>query len=392
MGGAAAILLMCTMTAALATDPDAVAGLREGARAAAEGRVSDACQRWQGAVATASSNYLRVEALARLAGEPRAGARERQAALGRLATVVAATPPRWLTDETRKVLSDQLAALSGGEVRSLSFPPGAAGSGFRGRRYLWMAGLPALPPPPSADASGRDVQDDPDQLPVPRVPGGAGAWAVVDPWHARADGADPSLHKWRFDRCLLGYTFEPVEQRRNLMGNLVWDPLEPWYATDGARWQIWQLRFRVFYPSQALGAGADYSGLARELLDTLLRGQWVGREHLGRQATDARQQPDILDVWLTENNAEQFDEAGGERWFNNLYFYQLATPRAPAEWVREVLHEYGHAMLPKVGRYLASRRYENWLEGYLGERLLMRCLGTDLQAEDEPRGGWLAAF
>lgn len=73
-----------------------------------------------------------------------------------------------------------------------------------------------------------------------------------------------------------------------------------------------------------------------------------------------------IDVWLCRSGP-----AGGEQWRNNLYFYDLSTPRSSIEWVREILHEYSHLALPAVGGFSAP---EYWANGYLGERLLVRWL------------------
>ncbi len=71
-----------------------------------------------------------------------------------------------------------------------------------------------------------------------------------------------------------------------------------------------------------------------------------------------------FDVWLCTGG-----QSGGEQWRDNLYLYDLDTPRSSIEWLRETVHEYAHLALPAVGGYQAP---EYWANGYLGERLLVR--------------------
>lgn len=71
-----------------------------------------------------------------------------------------------------------------------------------------------------------------------------------------------------------------------------------------------------------------------------------------------------FDVWLCTGG-----QSGGEQWRDNVYLYDLQTPRSSIEWLRETVHEYAHLALPAVGGYDAP---EYWANGYLGERLLVR--------------------
>lgn len=365
---------------------DAVAKLREGAEAQAAGRWDAAWRAYDEAIRTAASNYLRVEALARQLEIARPGSPEREAAAGRLQLYLDGSPPRWLTDPARKRIDELRGAA--GAVRALTFPPEVAGSGFRGRRYLWTVPLTRILPAGVTDPGGRDVARDDDGLPGGRLPVGAG-WAAVDPWHAQPNVPGAVQARWRYDRCLLGYTFEPVERRRNAFGRDVWTPLEPWYPVDGGTWEIWRLRFRVFYPTPAVGAARDYGDVAQALLDVLLRAHWIGRELYGREPLDAQQRPEILNVWLTENQAENMGEAGAERWFENLFFYQLRSPRGEAEWVREAVHEFGHTALPRLGRYVSAPSFETWLDGPWGERLFLDGLHC---VEHDGGAAWPAAL
>jgi hypothetical protein len=92
----------------------------------------------------------------------------------------------------------------------------------------------------------------------------------------------------------------------------------------------------------------------------------------------------IVDVYLCFGG-----QAGGEQMFdsevvngrtvkvNTIYIYDLASFTDPVEMLREVCHEYGHAVLWAVGGYTEP---EYWANGYLGEKLYMRYLRDELKA------------
>ena len=88
-----------------------------------------------------------------------------------------------------------------------------------------------------------------------------------------------------------------------------------------------------------------------------------------------------FDVWLCTGG-----QNGGEQWRDNLYLYDLETPRSSIEWLRETVHEYAHLALPAIGGYEAP---EYWANGYLGERLLVRWMerGPDGPARVEALWG-----
>lgn len=106
--------------------------------------------------------------------------------------------------------------------------------------------------------------------------------------------------------------------------------------------------------------------------------------------------------YLRLDHADEFDKAvtvylcfggdpGGEQIFeadnqnggkkvDDIYFYDLNSLTDPVETVREVAHEYGHAVLPPLGgSYTAP---EAWANGYLGEKLYLSYLA---QARSEGR-------
>lgn len=118
-----------------------------------------------------------------------------------------------------------------------------------------------------------------------------------------------------------------------------------------------QLFCAVHYPGPANAALA--TRIARLLA---LAHQTLTRE-TGREAANGTAP---FDVWLCTGG-----QSGGEQWRDNLYLYDLETPRSSIEWLREIVHEYSHLALPAIGGYDAP---EYWANGYLGERLLVRWL------------------
>jgi hypothetical protein len=48
----------------------------------------------------------------------------------------------------------------------------------------------------------------------------------------------------------------------------------------------------------------------------------------------------------------------------------MDTPRAPAEWLREAAHEYGHIAFPGMGGF--TKTEDPWVDGDLGELLLIK--------------------
>jgi hypothetical protein len=102
----------------------------------------------------------------------------------------------------------------------------------------------------------------------------------------------------------------------------------------------------------------------------LARIYWIGRDYLDRGPRGNRP----IHVWLDREG-----EAGGEEHESNIYLFAIREPRPPAEWLRELAHEYSHIFIPPAGRFLAP---EPWANGYLGERLFLKWLLADNGLED----------
>jgi hypothetical protein len=112
--------------------------------------------------------------------------------------------------------------------------------------------------------------------------------------------------------------------------------------------------------------------VARQLLT--LYGEVHSRLRLDHSLADG-----TVHVWLTrQSGAGASSDAGGEQFKDQIYIYDLYAERRPIEWLRETAHEYGHFILPGVSGF---KEPENWANGILGERLMLRWLRDDLRTE-----------
>ena len=108
---------------------------------------------------------------------------------------------------------------------------------------------------------------------------------------------------------------------------------------------------------------ADELALATRIARLLALAHQTLTQKTGREAANGAAP---FDVWLCAKG-----QTGGEQWRNNLYLYDIETPRSSIEWIREIVHEYSHLAVPAIGGYDAP---EYWANGYLGERLIVRWL------------------
>ncbi|MFQ6130810.1 MAG: hypothetical protein ACE5R4_02125, partial [Armatimonadota bacterium] len=136
-------------------------------------------------------------------------------------------------------------------------------------------------------------------------------------------------------------------------------------------------RLTIYYPSKNLArVGREYGPLAARAANLLLRFYWYGREYLGAVATRTERRPEggmgeqEARLWLTE-----VGEAGGEQAGRDLFLYEVNRDRAPVEWMRELAHEWGHLILPRVGGFTEP---EPTAEGMLAERLLLGWLADEV--------------
>ncbi|MGC8843030.1 MAG: hypothetical protein ACP5QS_03735 [bacterium] len=166
---------------------------------------------------------------------------------------------------------------------------------------------------------------------------------------------DP-CYKWKFNRVLYGYVM------------------------DGNRYK---LVFRLYFPSRFLSSsGNDYLPLAKKVLSYSLFFYILGRDFLGR--TSQWSKDGVVDIWLCENG-----EGGGEQIGKNIYIYQIGKERDDVELLREVAHEWGHHIIPPVGPY---EEPEEWANGYIGERLLLKLLLEHLPSALAPLKANLNSF
>ncbi len=131
---------------------------------------------------------------------------------------------------------------------------------------------------------------------------------------------------------------------------------------------ILHLRFVVQYPSVTISsAQKDYAQLAQLLTHMLLRFSLYSEIYLGR--VPPGDEEGLVRVYLCEAGP-----TGAEQYEDNIYLYDVDEDRTPLEWAREVAHELGHYLLPRVGRL---EEPEPWGNGELGERLFLQWLAAE---------------
>lgn len=136
-------------------------------------------------------------------------------------------------------------------------------------------------------------------------------------------------------------------------------------------------RFRIWYLKR------EDEPFARLIGSLMARLYWLGVDYLGVPSSDKA----FTTVWLAREGMP-----GGEESDENIWLFAIDTPRAPAEWMRELAHEYGHVTLPTLGPF---SKPERWANGYLGERLYLKWLlldnrQTDIWTEPIDAAGYLA--
>lgn len=132
-------------------------------------------------------------------------------------------------------------------------------------------------------------------------------------------------------------------------------------AADSDRYM---LGFILSWPSETLSAGRNYSPVATGLVHLLLRYGWYGRLYLNQP-----REPGLVNATMCPQGP-----AGAETYKNSLYFYNIDTARSGIEWARQAAHEYGHLVLPEIGRFA---RPEPFASGELGERLFIQYLAEE---------------
>jgi hypothetical protein len=164
------------------------------------------------------------------------------------------------------------------------------------------------------------------------------------------------LPGWKVNRVQYGYFLDPAEGR-------------------------WKLRFLLLFPSPGLSpAGADHGRLAAAVRRAISDLYWLGKRYLGLEPPLVGGR--VSSIWVCEGARSSEDRgAAAETIGNSIYLYQVLAPRAPAEWWRELAHEYGHVVLPGVGAFPAP---DPWANGVLGELLFTRWLLAAPMAKEHP--------
>jgi hypothetical protein len=166
---------------------------------------------------------------------------------------------------------------------------------------------------------------------------------------------------------------DPAAVKDPAYANITYNRMLVAYEYDSAV-KCWFLRFRVMWSETPSRAEARLA-LARNTAQLLLRMNGLVRAYTDfaprfalpkSETTMPPHAPWSVNIWLAEKG-----RAGGETDNDNIYLFEVGTPRSSAEWVREIAHEYGHETLPVVGGYTKPEWGAN---GRLGERLFLRWL------------------
>jgi hypothetical protein len=161
-------------------------------------------------------------------------------------------------------------------------------------------------------------------------------------------------------------------------------PFEFEWLTEGYG-QAWtttsepQLRFRLFCQERKV-----HESLAEPAVKLLLK-LWeycYFNLKIDHKPDYNKSVVDVYLCWDGDPGGEQlFDDdpqipLGNSSKVNTIYIYDLPSFTNTTEKVREIAHEYGHAVLPSYGGYKAP---EYWANGYLGEKLFMTYLADQMQ-------------
>ncbi len=122
-----------------------------------------------------------------------------------------------------------------------------------------------------------------------------------------------------------------------------------------------RLRVIAYFPSPLLsGSDRDLAPIAQALVHLLLRFQCYAEQILGLPPQGDAE--GINRLWLCTGGPP-----GAQRSESDLFIYRvLADERPPGEWLRQLAHECGHLLIPRVGGFAQP---EMWGNGGLGERL-----------------------
>jgi hypothetical protein len=147
-------------------------------------------------------------------------------------------------------------------------------------------------------------------------------------------GRRDHLHGWLYPWILHGYLWDESQQR-------------------------WRLTARAHY--------AAHEELAQASLHTILALSCIIPKRLAILPAGGTPRP--LDIWLAEEGRPGARTVG-----RDIFLYAIGVERAPEEWLREVAHEYGHAVLPGIGGFTATD--DPWADGEVAELLFVKWLAA----------------
>lgn len=128
-----------------------------------------------------------------------------------------------------------------------------------------------------------------------------------------------------------------------------------------------RLTVTVYYPSPLLSeTGADYSSLAEQIAHLTLRMYSYSRGAYGLPPAAEDQRVRVLMCESGPTGAEQYE--------SDIFIYDIGRERKPAEWLRQIAHEWGHYALPRMARF---NEPEPDAAGVLGEVLFLQLLANE---------------
>jgi hypothetical protein len=166
---------------------------------------------------------------------------------------------------------------------------------------------------------------------------------------------------YRVLRTIQGFISAGDRERR--------DPLHKWPFPSSDHAYLWNPKTsRWVLKAHAYRGPQVNPSLADGALVALMCFYCVAREYLQRDPTAPQGQP--INLWLAAEG-----QPGARAVGRDLYLYAVEVERAPAEWLREIAHEYGHTSLAGIGGFISTD--DPWADGELGELLFIKWLAAN---------------
>lgn len=119
---------------------------------------------------------------------------------------------------------------------------------------------------------------------------------------------------------------------------------------------------------------AEIKPTLKRVARTLLLLHALVKERLRK---DHPRNSETVEVWMSRQSGGLGLETAGRQLRNQIYFFNIFLERSPAEWLREVAHEYGHFILPGFAGFSEP---EEWGDGVLGEKLFLLWIAQEVKA------------